>query len=91
MGYTSEQSDRSVTFFQVLHVYVDVPGLRDRVCLHPEPGGGGERQPHGAEVAEDAEGTEAAEGDLPLAGNEGATAKSTFFRQLFSGQKAADY
>ena len=71
----------SVTFLQVLHVHVDVPGFRDCVRLHPEPRGGGERQPDGAEVPEDAEGVEASEGDLPLAGNEGATAKSSFFRQ----------
>ena len=56
---------------QVLHVHVDLPRLPDRLRLDPQPGGRGQRQPHRAEVAQDAEGAEAAEGDLPLAGNEG--------------------
>ena len=60
-----------IVFPQVLHVHVDLPRLRDRLRLHPEPGRRGERQPHRAEVAPDAEGAEAAEGHLPLAGNEG--------------------
>ena len=50
---------------------MDLPRLPDRVRIHPQSGGRGQRQPHRAEVAQDTAGAEAAEGHLPLAGNEG--------------------
>ena len=62
---------------QVLHVDVDVPGLCDRVRLHPEPGRRGERQPHRAPLPQDAQGAQATEGNLPLAGHEGEGGLST--------------
>ena len=56
---------------QVLHVHVDLPRLRDRLRIHPQPGGRGERQPHRPEVAENIEGAQAIESYISMAGHEG--------------------